>query len=209
MRGAATGPGHETISRARARTCWIALALLGGAAAGCHEEPTIIIRFEPQDLSTVRLLAAPTGPEAANPGGGGAAMTPATSDGGARVAMVGAAGLGTVADPAKGNGPGATSGAKGKRAADAPANHETASDGGKCKSNSDCVVVKADCCGCSQGGSARAVSKAQLAKAVRMLAKWCGATTMCVQAISTDPSCTRKASCVAGRCVLVDPAGQR
>lgn len=70
-----------------------------------------------------------------------------------------------------------------------------------CKSADDCVVVKEDCCGCSQGGKAKAVAKSQVKGWISTLDGRCG-DIMCMQVISNDPSCNKAATCQDGHCVL-------
>jgi hypothetical protein len=70
-----------------------------------------------------------------------------------------------------------------------------------CNTDTDCTVVKDDCCGCNQGGKQRAIaingSQAWLDK----LASDC-ADTFCAQVISRDASCGKKAVCLKSQCQL-------
>lgn len=70
-----------------------------------------------------------------------------------------------------------------------------------CSKDADCVLEMADCCGCSQGGKQRAAHKKDK-RTDAQKAKDCGETTMCVQALSTDPSCGKKAACIKNECTL-------
>jgi hypothetical protein len=70
-----------------------------------------------------------------------------------------------------------------------------------CSADSDCVSVKADCCGCTAGGKATAISK-------NFIDQWknnCNATepVVCPAVMSDDPSCINKIpQCVDNKCVL-------
>ena len=70
-----------------------------------------------------------------------------------------------------------------------------------CTKNEDCAVIKADCCGCTQGGTQQTINKTVAKEALAALDAQCG-DTVCIQQISTDPSCGKQASCVGGACVL-------
>jgi len=122
---------------------------------GCHEEPTIVIKFEPNDLAQRAHV------DAATP-------KPVARDAGAVEAAV----------PAKPVAKGAT-----------------------CKTAADCVAIKVDCCDCNNGGAQRVVGKAEAAKLDKDLKARCKGT-MCPSMISNDPSCGKKADCVAGTCAL-------
>jgi hypothetical protein len=69
----------------------------------------------------------------------------------------------------------------------------------ECKKADDCAAVPEECCTCAQGGKLRAVPKAAAAKIASDCKK---AQMMCAQVMSSDPSCTMKPACVAGRCTL-------
>jgi hypothetical protein len=70
-----------------------------------------------------------------------------------------------------------------------------------CTTDADCVLVKADCCGCTAGGKASAIPRAEQARYEAALAGRCG-DTMCVQVMSNDPSCSAKPRCASGSCGL-------
>jgi hypothetical protein len=70
-----------------------------------------------------------------------------------------------------------------------------------CASDADCVAVKADCCGCSAGGTQKALLRSALPEALAQLKKQCG-ETMCIQMISKDESCKKNPHCEQGICVL-------
>lgn len=70
-----------------------------------------------------------------------------------------------------------------------------------CKSDDDCTLIKADCCGCSQGGKQIAIPRAEIsARQAKLMAECKG--IFCAQVMSPDPSCKLKAQCVDGRCQL-------
>jgi hypothetical protein len=135
---------------------FVMLAIVVGA---CKQEPTIVIKFEPNDLSGPAGLA------------GKSTAAPATDGGGGGVVH--------AAPPAK------------------PADAE-------CKTAADCAAVDEDCCNCSSGGK-RVVMAVQKALAhSTALAKRCKGT-VCTAMMSNDPSCTKVADCVEGKCALVEP----
>lgn len=68
-----------------------------------------------------------------------------------------------------------------------------------CKSDSDCVSVKADCCGCTAGGAAIAINKEHKKKWLNDLG--CE-TIFCPAVISDDPSCIGKPECVNNKCAI-------
>ena len=71
----------------------------------------------------------------------------------------------------------------------------------QCVLDSDCVLTKADCCGCNQGGKQLGVNKEHINQIRAKSASAC-AETLCVQVISKDASCkAREAKCEAGVCV--------
>ncbi len=70
-----------------------------------------------------------------------------------------------------------------------------------CMSDQDCAVIKDGCCGCTQGGKQQVVSAAQAKVMLEALNKQCG-ETMCIQVISSDASCLKRAACLDGSCVL-------
>ena len=85
--------------------------------------------------------------------------------------------------------------------APATSNSTPATGSASCSSDADCVAVKADCCGCNQGGKAIAILAASKAAYEANQAKTC-ADTMCPQVMSNDPSCSMLAKCNAGQCTL-------
>jgi len=70
-----------------------------------------------------------------------------------------------------------------------------------CSLDSDCVLVKSDCCGCNQGGKQMAIHKAIAQNFLDKLTQECG-DAVCVQMISKDRSCRERASCDRGACAL-------
>jgi hypothetical protein len=79
--------------------------------------------------------------------------------------------------------------------APAPAAKSTA-----CSKDADCVLEMEDCCGCTATGKQHAVHK--LDKETEAAHSKRCRDTMCGQAMSTDPSCRKKAACVKGVCAL-------
>lgn len=73
-----------------------------------------------------------------------------------------------------------------------------------CRSDSDCMLTPADCCGCNQGGKQRAINKKSAVANAKKRKEAC-AHTLCIQMISKDPSCkATHADCVKNICVLKD-----
>lgn len=72
-------------------------------------------------------------------------------------------------------------------------------DYGSCKKNSDCVLVKNGCCGCTQGGKAKAINKN---KKKDYEASLKCASIICVSSISRDSSCSAVPKCIAKKCAL-------
>jgi hypothetical protein len=70
-----------------------------------------------------------------------------------------------------------------------------------CKTNSDCTEIKVDCCDCNSGGKKRAINKHMLQEELDRLLVQCE-EILCIQALSTDESCTQKSACQKGICVL-------
>ena len=70
-----------------------------------------------------------------------------------------------------------------------------------CSNDADCVSIKVDCCDCNQGGKRRAIPKSQVEEANSKLLIDCE-EVVCLQLISKDPSCSQKALCRSGTCVL-------
>jgi hypothetical protein len=167
-----------------------ALFLRALLAGGCHDEPTIVITFAPQDLSGVRRDA----------GGGGALQRPlvASPDGGAAAAAAapdgGAPAKGAPAHPAAR--PEAASAKLALTGADA------------CAKDADCVLVQADCCGCAAGGKLVSVAKSKAKTLSAQVKADCKAHPVaCIMAFSGDPSCSGgKPACVDGKCGLKAPA---
>ena len=125
------------------------LAALVLHAAGCKEEPTIIITFAPQDGSVKPVdLARPVDLSRAPD------LAPVTK---------------TAGDP--------------------------------CKKDADCVLEKADCCGCNSGGKAAAIGRARSSAYRKEMESKCEGT-MCPAIMSNDPTCAMKVACVEGRCAL-------
>lgn len=70
-----------------------------------------------------------------------------------------------------------------------------------CAVDADCAAVKADCCGCRQGGKQRAIKKQAVQDWEAKLLVTC-ADIMCPQVISNDISCQQKPHCEDGHCQL-------
>jgi kynurenine formamidase len=75
----------------------------------------------------------------------------------------------------------------------------SAAAGAQCRSDADCVMLPADCCGCSAGGKLHAVPRTEQAGELLRYER-CRKTVLCPQVMSTDPSCHAKARCVSGQC---------
>lgn len=79
---------------------------------------------------------------------------------------------------------------------------ETEVDFYSCVQGSDCIKVKADCCGCNAGGSAAAINK-------NFKNQWksnCNEVGIaCPAVMSNDPSCFQEPECVNNKCVLNYP----
>lgn len=73
-----------------------------------------------------------------------------------------------------------------------------------CSQDSECVSVKADCCGCTAGGKATAINKNFQEKWNKKLSSDCRGIA-CIQVISNDPSCFKTPKCANNKCVLEDP----
>ncbi|MBL7160589.1 MAG: hypothetical protein ISS93_01920 [Candidatus Aenigmarchaeota archaeon] len=67
-----------------------------------------------------------------------------------------------------------------------------------CSADSDCIAARADCCGCSYGGKAKAINK-------EYSGYWDGkvGSCMCPAVISNHISCLSDAKCVNSKCQLV------
>jgi hypothetical protein len=70
-----------------------------------------------------------------------------------------------------------------------------------CNVDEDCLLIRADCCGCLHGGKQIAISKSAAKTYDDTLDKKC-AGTVCAQMISTDASCQKVAKCTKGLCEL-------
>jgi len=69
-----------------------------------------------------------------------------------------------------------------------------------CTEDSDCISVKADCCGCTAGGKAISINKAYLNEWLNKLG--CK-DIMCPAVMSGDPSCiNKKPKCENNKCIL-------
>ena len=67
-----------------------------------------------------------------------------------------------------------------------------------CSQDSDCIIVKGDCCGCSSGGTATTINKNFEEEWYEKLPKDC----ICLMVISDHPSCFKETRCINNRCVL-------
>ncbi len=72
-----------------------------------------------------------------------------------------------------------------------------------CKLDADCVIVPDGCCGCANGGKQRGAAKKDEA-ALRAAQRTACKDVMCTMMVSTDPSCGKRATCLAGsaRCAM-------
>lgn len=70
-----------------------------------------------------------------------------------------------------------------------------------CKEDQDCTIIEADCCGCRQGGSQKAIHKSQVLSAKTDLKARCDSVA-CMAVISNHKSCKQKSRCKSGSCVL-------
>lgn len=71
-----------------------------------------------------------------------------------------------------------------------------------CKVDSDCALVPADCCDCSNGGKQKAILARDKATYERARQGRC-ADTLCAAVVSQDPSCAAtSAVCKEGKCSL-------
>ncbi len=70
-----------------------------------------------------------------------------------------------------------------------------------CEQDSDCVTVKADCCGCTAGGNAIVISKSYKQEYITNLEQECKGM-MCTAMISNHPSCSAEPVCEAKQCLL-------
>lgn len=152
----------------------VAIAAIALAWIGCHEEPTIVIKFEPNDLTvtSARAAATPTNTEPPD-------LSVRPSD---------------MAQPRAPSDLGARSKTKPPKAAKAA--------GSECKVASDCVVEPIDCCDCANGGKQHAIARKNAAASQAARAARCK-HVMCTMMFSTDPTCGQRADCVDGTCMLV------
>lgn len=70
-----------------------------------------------------------------------------------------------------------------------------------CKEDNDCTQIKADCCGCNQGGAQVAVNKSEAKSLLSDLKNKCQ-DTMCAQVISDHESCSQEPRCLNHQCQL-------
>ncbi len=137
------------------RAIFLAALLL----AGCRDEPTIVIKFDPGDAAVAPKPAEPVAPVA-------------------------------VTAPADAAAPAAAKPTDGKKPAE-------------CKVADDCTVEPEDCCDCANGGKQHAIAKSQVAASKKARDARCK-EAMCTMMLSVDPTCGKRADCVAGQCVMVD-----
>ena len=71
-----------------------------------------------------------------------------------------------------------------------------------CKLDSDCVKVKAGCCGCTSGGKADVVNKESVAAWNLQIEENC-ANIVCLTVISDDWTCFAEPKCVNNKCELI------
>lgn len=70
-----------------------------------------------------------------------------------------------------------------------------------CSADSDCILVKGDCCGCSMGGNNTAINKAYEDYWAEKMNEDCEGL-ICPAVISTHWTCSASAKCNNGRCEL-------
>ncbi len=73
----------------------------------------------------------------------------------------------------------------------------------ECKLDADCVIVPDGCCGCANGGKQRGAAKKDEA-ALRAAQRTACKDVMCTMMVSTNPSCGKRATCLAGVCAMRD-----
>jgi hypothetical protein len=73
--------------------------------------------------------------------------------------------------------------------------------GAACKVDSECILVPADCCGCTGGGKQKAILQKGKASYERARQSRC-ADTLCASVMSQDASCSAIAVCKEGKCTL-------
>lgn len=145
--------------------------------AACHEEPPIVIKFEPVDA-------------------GARAAATAGADGGARAAA-------TAVPPAS---PGADTPVAAGRPPDGGSIAVGVKAGARkqeCKVASDCEVASVECCDCANGGKQEAMPKAKAAQLKAHHGEKCKGV-MCTMMVATDPTCGKRADCVTGVCTMVE-----
>jgi hypothetical protein len=71
----------------------------------------------------------------------------------------------------------------------------------QCSSDADCIAVSEDCCDCRHGGKQKAMSLSAAKEWNKKLIAEC-LDIVCIQVISSDPSCQQKPKCIAGKCKL-------
>lgn len=70
-----------------------------------------------------------------------------------------------------------------------------------CNLDSDCVRIRADCCGCNNGGKADTLNKRYLEQYEDSVNVACDIA--CPRVISDDASCSAEIKCILNKCTLV------
>jgi len=71
-----------------------------------------------------------------------------------------------------------------------------------CNTDSDCIIIKSDCCGCSAGGKADTINKINKGRWEDTWSTKCQGM-VCPAVMSNDWSCTAQPRCILNKCKLV------
>ena len=74
-----------------------------------------------------------------------------------------------------------------------------------CNLDSDCVIIKSDCCGCTAGGTADTIHKKYKEQWENTVQSKCE-NIACTAVMSNDWSCFAEAKCVRNKCAMVRQA---
>ena len=74
-----------------------------------------------------------------------------------------------------------------------------------CNIDSDCVIIKSDCCGCTAGGTADTIHKKYKEQWENTVQSKCE-NIACTTVMSNDWSCFAEAKCVRNKCAMVRQA---
>lgn len=75
-----------------------------------------------------------------------------------------------------------------------------------CQADADCVLARAQCCGCEAGGRGLSINRRHLAAWHARLDGSCG-EIMCPQVMSPHPSCRAAPACLKGQCGFAGGVG--